>query len=422
MVRRLQQPPESEHVEAFLLGASHGQLRSHFGVAFAHIDEAPVLDALLRRTHWLKDHQLALCVHQVTRGTWFGETELRHDLERRTAPDAARIAEWIATSGLPDTVQDERLEELLRHCAGDFSGRLRLLRVASRRRKGSSVRLLITLLSDPDERVVRMAARELLRRKPPDYENALLQLMTNAPDSVRRVISRTIGQAGFEQFWQRFDRLEKSTRRQAGKAMLKLLPDAVQRLERRLVTGPPEQRIKAMQITQELGLSEQLATTLARLCDDPNPRLRSKAVMALGRVAAFPAEVLVDRLLQDSDARVRANAIEVLEAQPQTQLVAVLTERARASNNRERANAIKALHGMRLGSATGQLVQMLRDGRPEHRISALWTLRQTGIWQLLLEVGRLAKEDENLRVRRYALNVLRGVAELAKAQKLKPAG
>jgi len=41
MVRRLQQPPGSENVDAFLLGASHGQLRSQFGVAFAHIEEPP---------------------------------------------------------------------------------------------------------------------------------------------------------------------------------------------------------------------------------------------------------------------------------------------------------------------------------------------------------------------------------------------
>src|SRR5947208_8388499 len=54
MVRRLQQPPAAEHVEAFLLGASHGQLRSHFGLVFSHIEEAPVLDALLRKTHWLR--------------------------------------------------------------------------------------------------------------------------------------------------------------------------------------------------------------------------------------------------------------------------------------------------------------------------------------------------------------------------------
>ena len=46
---------------------------------------------------------------------------------------------------------------------------------------------------------MRMAAREVIRRKPMDYENILLQMMTNAPESVRQVISRSIGQAGFEQ-------------------------------------------------------------------------------------------------------------------------------------------------------------------------------------------------------------------------------
>src|SRR3954469_21231339 len=99
MVRRLQQPPAAEHVEAFLLGASHGQLRSHFGIAFSHIEEAPVLDALLRKTHWLKDNQLQLCVHQVTRGAWWDEAELSRDIERRTAAEAARIGDWLAVSG-----------------------------------------------------------------------------------------------------------------------------------------------------------------------------------------------------------------------------------------------------------------------------------------------------------------------------------
>ena len=89
---------------------------------------------------------------------------------------------------------------------------------------------------------------------------------------------------------------------------------------------------------------------------------------------------------------------------------------ARASNSRERANAIKALNSMKVSAAANQLTIMLKDERPEHRISALWTLRQVGWWKLLGEVGRLAREDGNLRVRRYALGVLRNVAELAKEQ------
>src|SRR5205814_3244914 len=120
MVRRLQQQPASEHVDAFLLGASHGQLRSHFGIAFSHVDEAPVLDALLRKTHWLKDHQLQLCIHQVGRGVWFDDAELRRDLERRTPGNAALVGEWVACSGLHDVVQDERLGRLRELAADDF--------------------------------------------------------------------------------------------------------------------------------------------------------------------------------------------------------------------------------------------------------------------------------------------------------------
>lgn len=417
MVRRLQQPPASEHVEAFLLGASHGQLRSHFGVAFGHIDEAPVLDALLRKTHWLKDHQLQLCVHQVSRGVWCGgDAELRRDVERRTPGNAALVGDWIAASGLHDVVQDQRLDVLRQHAAGDFDARLRLLRIAARRRKGASTVLLQRFLADPDERLVRMAAREIVRRRPADMDGILLQLMTTAGESVRRVISRAIGQAGFDHFWSRYERLPRATRKQAGRAMFKILPDAQQRLQRRLSAGPVEQRLKAMQMTQDLGMAEQMKDTLLALCTDPNPRLRSKAVLLAGALASVPPEAMVERLLHDGDARVRANTIEVLESKRDVQFLPALAQRARASNSRERANAIKALNAMKVGAASNQLALMLRDARPEHRISALWTLRQIGWWNLLGEVGRLAREDENLNVRRYALGVLRNVAELARQQ------
>lgn len=411
MVRRLQQPPSSEHVDAFLLGASHGQLRSHFGVVFSHIEEAPVLDALLRKTHWVKDHQLQLCIHQVSRGKWWSDAELLHDITRRDPIDAAKVAEWIAVSGIHDVMQDERLDRIRAYVGDNFDAKLRLLRIALRRpRRGSSVQLLKSFLSDPDERIVRMAARDIVRRKPQDFENMLLQLMTTAPESVRRVVSRSIGQSGFDQFWNRFDVLHRDTRKQAGRAMLKVLPDAIPRLSRRLLTGPLPERLKAMQIVQELDLCDTLRPALMQLCGDSNPKLRSKAVSILGEDPAS-APTILDRVLQDTDPRVRANAIEVLEHKQKVEYLPLLAQRARASNSRERANAIKAMHRMKVKAATASLDLMLRDERPEHRISAMWTLKQIGWWRLLAEVGRLAKQDTNLRVRRYALSVLKAIAE-----------
>jgi HEAT repeat protein len=419
MVRRLQQPPASEQVEAFLLGASHGQLRSHFGAAFAQINEAPVLDALLRKTHWLKDHQLQIAMRLVARGTWWSDRELMHDIDRRTADDAAKVGEWIACSGTHDVMQDERLIKLFEHSRNNFNARLHLFRIAAARKRGASVALLKLFLSDPDERLMRLAAREIVRRKPTEGEGLLLQLMVNAPPSVRRVVSRAIGHVGFDQFWQRFDKMDRHTRKQAGKAMLKLLPDAPQRLGRRLAAGPADQQIKALQMVHELGLSESLRHLLTPLCGHPNAKVRSKAVAALGDLPATEPDLVLDRVLHDSDARVRSNAIEVLEGKRASEYVPLLAERARSSHSRERANAIKALSKLKVSTAASALTAMLRDQRSEHRISALWALRQIGWWQLLVEVGRIAKSDDNLRVRRYALGVLKNVAELAQSQRAK---
>ena len=418
MVRRLQQPPASEHVEAFLLGASHGGLRSHFGIAMAHVDEAPVLDALLRKTHWLKDHQLQVCMHQVTRGAWWDAAQLAREVERRPPRDASRIGEWVAASGMHDVLQDQRLQRLWEHAREDFDARLRLLRIAIGRKRGASVQLIKSMLADADERLVRMAARELVRRRPLDFENVLLQQMTAAPPSVRRVISRAIGQAGFEQFWQRFDRMDKDARRSAGRAMLKLLPDAAQRLARRLGQDPVEQRVKALQIVQELGLVEPLRVAILPLCNHPSAKVRSKAIAALGDARGLAMGVLLEKVVGDADPRVRANAIEAIESSgaggpgaPGADYVTILATRARSSHHRERANAIKAMHRLRVSTASAALMQMLRDERPAHRIAGLWALRQIGWWQLLNQVGQIAKQDNSLRVRRYALGILKGVAE-----------
>jgi hypothetical protein len=269
---------------------------------------------------------------------------------------------------------------------------------------------------------MRMAAREIIRRRPADFENVLLQMMTSAPESVRRVISRSIGQVGFDLFWSRFDRLDRATRKQAGRAMLKLLPDAVLRLGRRLGAPDIDGRIKAMQITQELGLSDQLRSQLIQLCTDPNAKVRSKAISVVGDLPDLPPDPLIERLMLDSDARVRANTIEILESRKKTAFLPVLAQRARSAHSRERANAIKAMHRMRVTTASSQLLVMMRDERSEHRISALWALGQTGIWQLVNEAVRLAKEDANLKVRRYALAVVKNVVETVQARQPAKAG
>jgi HEAT repeat protein len=423
MSRRLQQPPASEHVEAFLLGASHGGLRSHFAVAFSHIEEAPVLDALLRKTHWLKDQGLSSALRGVSRGVWWGAGDLNRDLTRRTAADAARIGNWLVVSGAPEAAVDEQLTVINGQCQEDVGARLGLLRAAAARPRGTSTAFLKQMLGDADERLARLAARELVRRRLPDVESVLLSAMSGAAPSVRRVIGRAVGQSGFEQYWNNFDRLQPPVRKSAGKAMLKLLPDAAGRLGRRLAApAQAEQRLKAMQIVQELQLALDQKDRLLSLCGDPNPKLRSKAITVLGEVQSIGPQALVEKLLNDTDPRVRANMVEALESAPDPAFVPLLVQRARMGTNRERANAIKVLHRLRMNVFDAALALMLADPRPEHRISAMWALKATSWWNRLSDVGQMAKADPHLRVRRYAVALLQTVSQMVKAQRAKVAG
>jgi len=165
---------------------------------------------------------------------------------------------------------------------------------------------------------------------------------------------------------------------------------------------------------QELGLVEQLRASIVPLCSHPNAKVRSKAISAVGDVRGLATEVILEKVVSDADPRVRANAIEAIEtsgANVAADYAMILAARARSTHSRERANAIKAMHRLRVSAASAALMQMLQDQRPEHRISGLWALRQIGWWQLLNQVGQIAKQDNNLRVRRYALGILKGVAE-----------
>ncbi|HEX8342041.1 MAG TPA: HEAT repeat domain-containing protein [Tepidisphaeraceae bacterium] len=411
MVRKLQQPPAADHVEAFLLGASHGHLRTNFATAFAHITDRAVLDALLHHTHWLSDQQLRNCMTGVTRGVWWEEATLATDLESRTPVDAGRIAAWLVASGLTDPHLDARLQQVLAHVGADPAAKLAVLRQAARRPRDASCEMLKTMLGGEDETLARIAAREITRRRPPEFENLLLRAMTRATGSVRRVIGRSIGQVGFEHFWDRFERMEKSARRHAGRAMLKLLPDATLRLGRMLTGGTTDARVRALTMVQDLEMAGEFRQQLAQLTNHVSPRVRSKAVSLLVDVPGEATNVILEKVLADPDGRVRANAIEVLESKRGAEFVPMLTERARSPHGRERANAIKALHRLKIGSAAEQLAAMLHDARDEHRISALWTLRHVGMWHLLHDVGRLAQTDNSLKVRRYAAALLKTVVE-----------
>jgi hypothetical protein len=107
-----QQPPAARTSTRSCSGQPTGTCGRTSGPPFANVAEAPVLDALLRRTHWLADRTWQLCVQQVGRGTWWADADLQAGPEPPAAGEAAKIGDWVAASGAHEAVQDERLEKL----------------------------------------------------------------------------------------------------------------------------------------------------------------------------------------------------------------------------------------------------------------------------------------------------------------------
>ena len=445
LARRVGGTPTADTVDAFLVGAGHGGQRSTFANGFARIADAPTLDGLVRRTHWLKDHMLATCLTLVSRGAWWTEADLTRDTAARCGDDVARVGRWIAASGSADAVQDERLvavrTQLLATEPANVAARCELFRLAAARPRGASTTLIAAFLDDPDERLARMAFREVHRRQPAHGRQLLMSRMATSPASARRVVSRAVGQAAFDQFWANADQMDPARRRTAGRALLKMLPDLAARLNRRLgvamatggggngASGPVFDRLKGLQMVADLGVANQMAGTLIRLCGDASPRVRSKAVALLRDVPAVSLDALVERLLNDPDARVRANAVEVLDERTtgrdvvSVTFVPTLVQRARTGSNRERANAIRALHRLRMADVADALQHMLADPRAEHRVSGLWAVRETGLWNLAARVGQMAKADPDAHVRQYAVGVLRAVsAMIGRQQEQRRAG
>lgn len=414
MERRLSQPPASEQVDAWLLASSHigaGPVRSSFAGTFAHLQDRPVLDVVLRKTHWLKDLDLAAVMSHVMGGRWMDETPLARDLSKRPSTDVPAIATWVAASGCADVVKDILLGRLLDHSRDNVLARLHILRLLTARPLSASVHILKDFLADPDERLRRMATREFARRRPPGYQTLLLSNTAGATKSIIQIIGRSTADGSFRSFWKKFDRMDPAVRRTVGRTVLRLLPDAGKRLTAILHTGTPTDRMRVLQLSRDAGMIEILRGSILQLCVDPDAHVRSKAVTLAGELRPLPEKILIDCIQSDENPRVRANAIEALEEVREARLVPLIAGRLRADNNRERANAIKAVHAMVPEMAVGELREMLEDLRPMHRVSALWALRETQRWERLGDVGRMAKSDMDVNVRRYALGVLKGAAE-----------
>jgi HEAT repeat protein len=140
---------------------------------------------------------------------------------------------------------------------------------------------------------------------------------------------------------------------------------------------------------------------LAELLKHPSPRIRSKAVLLIGRASANAK--LAESHLKETDKRVRANAIEALWGNSSNEARSILSAAASDSNNRVAANAALGLYKLDETYAIAIILDMAENPSPIFRLSAVWTMSETQDPRFL---GTLAKliGDADQRVRQLAFS------------------
>jgi HEAT repeats len=147
---------------------------------------------------------------------------------------------------------------------------------------------------------------------------------------------------------------------------------------------------RVLELLEVVSTCARIVPPLAHLMRDPNPRLRAKAALLIGRRVRNSS--LAESCLQQEDPRVRANAIESLWGGTAAATASVLWAATKDTNNRVAGNALLGLYQLQDQNIIGRILAMASDARPLFRATAAWTMGQTSDPRFLPALGRLAHD------------------------------
>lgn len=172
--------------------------------------------------------------------------------------------------------------------------------------------------------------------------------------------------------------------------------------------------IRLMGIVEEISGHGGIPPTFRHMIRHPNPHLRSKAVLMIGRHEA--ASRWLHKCLAEQDPRTRANAVEALWGADSYEARAVLRAAARDPNNRVVGNGLLALYLLGDCSVVKELLRMAGDESVVFRSTAAWAMGNTVDTRFVEALSRmLGDASAAVRARAFAaMAQIRAAAEAAR--------
>jgi HEAT repeat protein len=178
--------------------------------------------------------------------------------------------------------------------------------------------------------------------------------------------------------------------------------------------------IRSLGILGAISSGRRLLPLLTNLLHHPNPHVRSKVALLIGRRQGSVR--WVEQHKDEGDPRVRANAIEGLWGSADEGAQTLLWEASRDQNNRVAGNALIGLYRLGDVRALGAVLEMAAHAEPRFRATAGWVMGESADPRFLAPLGRmLADPDKMVRTRAFrALAAVRQrAAELTSKERLR---
>jgi HEAT repeat protein len=177
-----------------------------------------------------------------------------------------------------------------------------------------------------------------------------------------------------------------------------------------------EEAIRILDILATIPNFPRLAPLLEHLLQHPDPRMRSKAALLIGR--RNKSANWVEQSKQEPDPRVRANALEGLWGADEDAVRRLFWEMAWDANNRVVGNALMGLYLIGDTRAIARTLEVAGNVEPRFRATAAWVMGQSGDPRFRTALGRMLVDRDRMvrgRAFRSLSTIRRRVAAMSRS-------
>ena len=248
---------------------------------------------------------------QVQRLAWINPEELNLEI---VPPNLHRtLISLVLTTGLPEDHKLSVLEWMVKH--GSADGRHAAADVLVDIKDNKVQEVVLESLDSDDAEVQAWATSQLRTRDIPQAFGKLIQRLDSPMAEVQEAARRELGDFDLQRALLIYEQLDPHVCLAVGRLICKIDPHTISKLQHELTVAIRRRRIRAARAARALGLQEQVADALVLMSQDADALVRRSAAEILGDVSPAAAARSLTALLEDPSPRVRDAAKIAMQRQ-----------------------------------------------------------------------------------------------------------